>query len=224
MLHFVRLAFIFLAAIFLTDRGLLAQRKSDIGFFAGTSYYMGDINPSSHFYSPQIALGPLYRYNFNPRTSLRLTGIYHKLSADALDFSNPELISRNARFQGTYVDLAAMYEFNFIPYQTANRRMPYSLYMTGGLGYHLVLSSTVPANSHFTLPFGVGFKFNAGKKLSAGVELSSRKTFYDFIDGIENKLPDDNKPLFGNKDWYNFAGFFITYKIFNYREDCPTYD
>jgi hypothetical protein len=224
MRKFIRITFILLVTLFLTVSSILAQKKSDIGFFAGTSYYLGDINPSTHFYSPQIAIGPLYRYNFNPRTSLRFTGIYHELSADAMDFTNPDLVARNARFSGTYFDFAAMYEFNFIPYQTANDRMPYTFYMTGGLGYHMVLGSTVPSKSHFTIPFGVGFKFNVGKKLSAGIELSSRKTYYDFIDGIENRMPDNNKPLFGNKDWYNFAGIFISYKIFNFRDDCPAYD
>ena len=224
MLKFLRIAFILLVIYFISVSSLHAQKKSDIGFFAGTSYYLGDINPSTHFYSPKIALGPLYRYNFNPRNSLRLTGIYHGLSADARDFSNPLLIADESRFSGTYIDLASMYEFNFINYQTAKRRMPYTLYMTGGLGYHLVLGSTVPSNGHFTIPFGLGFKFNAGKKLSAGIELSVRKTFYDFIDGVENRMPDNNQPLFGNKDWYNFAGLFFTYKIFNYRDDCPTYD
>jgi hypothetical protein len=155
---------------------------------------------------------------------LRLTGIYHKLSADATDFENAELIATQASFSGTYMDVAAMYEFNFIPYKTANSKMPYSFYMTGGLGYHFILSSSVDSKSHFTIPFGVGFKFNAGKKLSAGIEWTARKTFYDNIDGIENRMPDDKNPLFGNKDWINFAGVFITYKIFNFREDCPTYD
>jgi len=207
---------------------LQAQRKADIGFFAGTSYYMGDINTNRQFYQPALAIGPLYRYNFNPRSSLRFTGIYHQLKGNDLDFTDPYKVARGASFSGSYIDLALMYEFNFLPYTTANRKLNYSLYIAGGPGYHIVMSSQnstgISPDNHFTIPFSLGFKFNAGKRLSAGIEWSPRKTYTDRIDGVENLTVDQQDHLVGNNDWYTFAGIFITYKIFKYREDCPTYD
>ena len=202
----------------------MGQRKSDIGLFAGTSYYMGDINLNQQFYAPGIAIGPVYRYNFHMRNSLRLSGIYHTLKGADADFNMPLQNARNASFSGSYLDFSAMYEFNFMPYKTSNRRTPYTLYIASGLGYHVVLNSDVPTNNHFTIPFSLGFKANAGKRLSAGIEWSPRKTFTDNIDGIENFTTESKLPLVGNKDWFTFAGIFITYKIFNYREDCPAYD
>lgn len=202
-----------------------SQRKADIGFFAGSSYYMGDINPSQHFYSPSLAIGPIIRYNFHFRSSLRLSGIYHKLRADDIDFTDTDV-----SFSGSFIDFAAAYEFNFLPYKTADRKENQSLYTGIGLGYHLALnhssSSGLEGGSHLTIPFSIGYKFNLGKKLSAGIEFSSRKTFTDNkIDGIVNPGMDDPKfHLVGNNDWYTFAGAFFTYKIFSYREDCPTYD
>jgi hypothetical protein len=212
--------------LFVSKQDSHAQRKSDIGIFAGTSYYMGDLNPSMHFYSPSFALGPIYRYNIHTRSAIRVSGIYHRLTGSDPDFNN----SSGASFTSDFVDLAATFEFNFLPYKSGNRKMKYSLYTAAGLGYNLLISgdpsTPEPASSHFTLPFSLGFKFNAGKRLSAGVEWSPRKTFKDnAIDGIINigELNSDFH-LFGNNDWYTFAGVFITYKIFNYREDCPTYD
>lgn len=207
-----------------TGDKLSAQRKADVGIFAGTSYYLGDLNPSKHFYSSQIAIGPVYRYNFHPRSSVRLSGIYHRLTASDLDFNHPYQLNRGAAFTASFFDLAAMYEFNFMPYQTANRRTKYSLYMAGGAGYHFVLLSDTETENHFTIPFSLGFKFNAGKRLSAGFEWSPRKTFSDMVDGTKNFHFEDQEFLLGNKDWYNFAGIFVSYKIFNYRDDCPTYE
>ncbi len=223
------LLFLLVIVFFFTGQQALdAQRKSDIGFFAGVAYYMGDINTNRQFYDPLIAIGPLYRYNFNPRTSLRFTGIFHQLQGTDMDFNNPYKQARGASFTGSYIDLAMMYEFNFLPYKTAERKTKYSLYIAGGPGYHIVLSSYTStgliSDNHFTIPFALGFKFNAGKRLSAGVEWSPRKTYNDRIDGVENFGTDNQYHLVGNKDWYNFAGIFITYKIFKYREDCPAYD
>lgn len=218
--------FFILALSLFFPLAMFSQRKSDIGIFAGASYYMGDLNPSKYIYFPRYAIGPIYRYNFEPRNSVRVSAIYHKLSGNTLNYGEPFVESLNTSFDATFVDASANYEINFLPYKTANRKMTQSLYLSAGLGYHFVLASTVPvAKSHFTIPFGLGYKFNVAKKLSAGTEVSVRKIFTDSgIDGVTNIASEQNKSLFGNKDWYTFAGIFITYKIFNYREDCPAYD
>ena len=203
-----------------------AQRKSDIGIFAGTSYYMGDLNPVKHLYSSGFAIGPIYRYNFDPRNSIRFSSIYHSLSGNSRDYGDPYVESLNSSFTTTFIDAAANYEINFIPYKTTNRKFNQSLYLSAGLGYHLVITPKFSLlKSHLTIPFGMGYKFNITKKMSAGAEVSVRKTFTDTgIDEITNISTGPNNTLFGNKDWYTFAGIFISYKIFNYREDCPAYD
>jgi len=199
-----------------------SQRKSDIGLFGGTSYYMGDLNPSKHFRTPGYAFGPIFRYNFEPRNSLRISAIYHTLKANTVGYGDPFVESLGSDFDAPFLDLAANYEFNFIPYKTANRKLKQSLYLSAGLGYHI--SRSPETRNHITIPFGIGYKFNVTKKMSAGAEVSVRKTFSDdAIDGQRNTGSDDFN-LVGNNDWYTFAGIFISYKIFNYREDCPAYD
>jgi hypothetical protein len=185
---------------------------------------MGDINPSRYFYSPGIGIGPIYRYNFDLRNSVRMSAFYHTLQANDLDFTDPFQVLRKSSFRASYFDAAAMYEFNFQPYKTSNRKFTHTFYLSGGLGYHFVITSNTSTGNHFTLPFGMGYKFNVTKKLAAGAELSVRKTFNDNIDGVENITMKGKKHLFGNNDWYTFAGIFITYKIFNFREDCPAYN
>jgi len=66
-------------------------------------------------------------------------------------------------------------------------------------------------------------KANLGKRLSAGVEVSMRSTFTDLLDGVANPGGEGVQTPVGNNDWYMFTGIFLTYKIFNYLNDCPTY-
>jgi hypothetical protein len=203
---------------------LHSQRKADIGIFGGASWYQGDIT-SLPFYKASPAFGVLYRYNVHDRISFRASAILHELSGNDLDFNEASNILRSSAFNSRFVDLAGTWEFNFLPYNTLSRKTKYTPYVFAGLGYQFLLSSDIPdAGNHFTIPFGVGVKLNIVKRLSAGMECTFHKTFTDNIDGIKNVTYDTNNNLLGNKDWYTFAGIFITYKVFKYREDCPAYD
>ena len=84
----VILAGLFLLFLFTTPQYTQAQRKSDIGLIGGTSYYLGDLNFTRHFYLPSAAGGAIIRYNLNPRNSLRLSGIYGSIKGDNLMLSD----------------------------------------------------------------------------------------------------------------------------------------
>ena len=151
------------------------------------------------------------------RNSLRAHLILYDLAGSGEIFGGTA-----AEFQSSFVDLGLDFEFNWWPYKTAYRKTKFSPYVTAGLGYGLNLSSE--GKSHLYLPFGGGVKANLWQKLSGGVEVSVRKVFSDKIDGVYN--PDDEgvQSTLGNSDWYMFTGIFLTYKIFNYNDDCPTYN
>ena len=194
------------------------QRKSDIGLMLGVPWYLGDLAP----YIPQPVLsppafGPMLRYNFNMRNALRARIVFYDLAASGEIFGGTE-----ADFHASFVDLGLDFEFNWWPYKTAYRKTKYSPYVSAGLGYSLNISGD--AVSHLYLPFGGGFKLNLGQKLSGGVEVTMRKSFTDLIDGVTNAGGEEVQTAVGNNDWYMFTGIFLTYKIFNFREDCPTYN
>ncbi len=89
----------------------------------------------------------------------------------------------------------------------------------------------------FAFPFGLGFKYSLNKRLGFAFEWGMRKTFTDYLDDVSKTyymngeninqndaaqvLSDptlDHKPGMQRgdpktKDWYNFAGITITYKI-----------
>ncbi|MEN8203823.1 MAG: DUF6089 family protein [Bacteroidota bacterium] len=194
------------------------QRKSDIGIMAAVPWYLGDLSPSiPQAYPLPPALGPILRYNFNMRNALRAHAVFYNLSGSGEVFG-----VREAEFQSSFVDLGLDFEFNWWPYKTAFRKTKYSPYVSAGLGYSLNISGE--SLSHAYLPFGGGLKLNLGQKLSGGVEVSMRKSFTDLIDGITNPGGEEVQTPVGNNDWYMFTGIFLTYKIFNFREDCPTYN
>lgn len=203
------------------------QRKADIGAMAGTSYYMGDINPGMPFYSPGISLGALYRRNFSSRYSLRFSANYVSLKGSDQDFPDREILFRNSvDFHTSLLDIASQVEFNFFPYKTTEDLWYGTPYIFGGVGYSFVLGYSaegigINAQNHLIIPFGVGYKLNVTRKLSAGVEWSFRKTFNDCTDGVVNPLGES---FLHSNDWYSIFGLFITYKFFNFAGDCPVYN
>jgi hypothetical protein len=193
------------------------QRKSDIGIMAAVPWYLGDISysmPQPVLFPP--AFGPIFRYNFNMRNSLRAHAVFYELAG-----SGEILGGTEAEFQSSFVDLGLDFEFNWWAYQTALRRTKYSPYVTAGLGYGIDLGGG--SVSHLYIPFGGGVKVNLGKRLSSGIEVTMRKTFTDMLDGVPNAGGDEVQTFVGNNDWYMFTGVFLTYKVFNYLNDCPAF-
>lgn len=194
-----------------------AQRKDNIGIFAGTSYYYGDINPDRLFYSPGLAIGGIFRYNINKRYAFRINGYFTRLSGDPDDFSDVvHDITPSSSFNRNIFDAALLMEFNFFPYLPEAKRWDYTTYISGGIGY--VSVSNIP----ITIPFGIGFKLNVTNTICTGLEWSFRKTFNDIIDNTENATNINS--IIHNNDWYSFLGIFVTYRFFNFTIDCPAYD
>ncbi len=205
-----------------------AQRKSDLGFIAGTDFYLGDINPDKIFLTPRYVFGPVFRYNFGARYSIRFQGVFANVVGNEDPERNITKRLSPINFSVNFINLATQVEYNFFDYKTGVKPGDWTPYIFGGLGYSVMVSSQVSPSgvtpdNHFTLPFGVGGKVNITRRLSAGLEWSLNKNFSDRIDGVVSPLPDSEKLLYGN-DWYSFLGLFITYKFFKFADDCPAYD
>lgn len=199
------------------------QKKSDLGFFVGTSYYLGDINPSKQFYSPSFAFGGLYRLALNRREVIRANIMYGQVKGNDKDFPNLYQQSRNASFSASMIDASVLFEFNFLPVVFQPRKINISPYTFVGIGYEIILSSSRNTKSHIAVPFGTGVKYIVNEKLTVGVEWSFRKTFQDGIDGVVNPGEKIYQSAINNKDWYSFAGIFITFRLFDKTGNCPVY-
>jgi opacity protein-like surface antigen len=219
---------VILFLIVITSSLSFAQRKADIGITGGTSYYQGDINPNKLFYKPRYNIGPMFRYNFNKRYSLKIKAVYANIAGSVQDFNFVvPPVNATTTFSANFVNVSAQVEYNFFNYITGLEAGKTTPYIFGGLGYSYVFSpglansNIAPSNKHVSLPFGIGAKINATKRLSFALEWSYNKTFTDKIDGFVSPLGETK--LFNN-DWYSFFNLCITYKFFKFAADCPAYD
>ncbi|MFW5725804.1 MAG: DUF6089 family protein, partial [Bacteroidota bacterium] len=67
-IHQIR--FFFTAALIFTLASSAWSQKSEVGFFFGTTYYLGDLNPLIHFSQSRPGFGALYRYNIDQNISV----------------------------------------------------------------------------------------------------------------------------------------------------------
>jgi len=201
---------------FLNTPALLGQ-KNELGVFFGGSYYLGDLNPGRQFAMTRIALGGVYRYNFNPHLSARLNGIFASVEGnDALIKYNED---RNLRFVSRVTELSGQLEINFLPFVAGNLDTPYSPYLFFGGGvFSFNPRAQLPDDegrlrwidlrklgtegqglegypdkyglvSHNFL-FGVGLKFNISRNITGGIEWGMRRTGTDYLDDVSTVYPD----------------------------------
>ncbi|GAP70939.1 outer membrane protein beta-barrel domain [Bacteroidales bacterium 6E] len=223
----------------------LAQKTADIGIWGGGSGYLGDLENTSlnDFTFPTI--GAYFRYNFHERAGVRAMLLSGNMAAEGIIQNHPWEFKKNVR------DFSLQAEINFLRYSTGNRKAAFSSYLTGGIGlmnyryeYDQAFMHTITPNTNKgtddesknviapSLPFGMGFKFNVGKRLGLGVEYQMRKLLDDRLDNLDDPLAhinNDNievtyRDRLHNNDWAGFLGLHLTYKIFLGKVPCPAYD
>lgn len=175
----------------------------EVGLAGGVVYYLGDLNPGTHFKNSQIAYGLLARYNINERWAVRLSGMRGKLEGSSLE--SEYMPSRNLAFESPVTDISLVAEFNFFPYFTGSRRTGITPYIYTGAGvtffnptaggqelrglgtegqnvgyegrkpYHL---------TQFNFPFGLGGKFSLNKRLCITAFWEMHLLFFDYLDDV----------------------------------------
>jgi hypothetical protein len=218
-----KIILVFISYLIIFQQNSIAEKKHEGGLFVGTSYYLGEINPSRQFYAPSLAVGAMYKLSLNKRDALRIHAYYGQFRGSDRDFNNQYQQNRNVSFSASLLDINAIFEYNFLPIHFNARQRAFSPFLFVGLGYEFILQSQNNIGNHFAVPFGVGVKYLVSKKVTVGAEWSFRKTFRDNIDGLENPGETKYKSSISNTDWYSFAGFFITFRLFDHSGDCPAY-
>ncbi len=212
---------LFLGILLLIGTNTIAQTYSELGVYGGSSFYMGDINPNSLFYNSKLALGGVFRYNFDTRYALRANVLFSDLSAADIDFNNQHQQKRNKSFATEIIDMSLQLEFNFQPFWVPKKSKTKKItpYITAGIGY-LASNST---KGGITIPMGLGTKFVLGKKLTLTTEWSFRKTFTDALDNLDDPNNMEKRNSLHNNDWASFCGIIISYRIFSNDSECHSY-
>ncbi len=191
-----------------------AQRGWEIGGWAGVSHYFGDLNTNFDLKRPGFAGGAVFRFNFNDRLCLKMSGNYGNISADDKTSTNVFEQRRNLNFRSVIVDGTGQFEFNFMPYNYFDKAEWFTPYLLGGLSvYHfnpqgkyngawydlrpLGTEGQFRGEEYYTtqmaLAYGGGFKIALTEVWSINVEISARKLFTDYLDDVSKTYPSMNE-------------------------------
>ena len=193
---------------------------NEIGFFAGGSNYIGDIGPEYYIYPNNFMGGVIYKWNMNPRISLRGTLTYVQIGSDDADATNRARQIRAIRFKNSLKEFAVGMEFNYFNYNLDNYKQtatPYLLLEIAAFNYNVVTAEPTPeqhqysSKTSFAIPFGIGYKTKLFQDFAIALEIRARYTFEDDIDYNNDQI---NSLTFGNpnsNDWYILSGISLVY-------------
>ena len=215
----------------------LGQTSIDLGVFGGGGTYLGDMTKIDFQKSVNPAYGAFLRYNFNPRYALRFNAVNGTIGAEGQFDKIPWSFNKNV------VDVSLLFEFNYLKYMVGDKQTPWSTFIFGGIGVQRytyknreseLLGVVDPDVKHSyggviapTIPFGLGVKYNLGKKWGVGFEAGMRKTLSDKLDdlddprsyvnsdGVQIKYTDQ----FHNNDWTSYVGIQLVYKIIGQNQN-----
>lgn len=245
------------------------KTSAEVGVFGGGSYYIGDLNRTKHFVYSKFAYGGIFRYNLSTRHSLRFTVNYGNVYGSDSESADSFQVNRNLSFKTHILELAFGMELDLFKYRINDMKYPISPYFFYQLAYARInpkvdfdgneialqplgtegQGTGIPGTkknhyklNQFTVPLGIGLKFNLRKRVAMSIEYGIRKTFTDYMDDVSgnyidvDQLAAFNGPLAaslsdrsletvgsnagrnrGNsatKDWYSFYGIMLTIKPF----------
>ena len=196
----------------------------ELGVFAGGSNYVGDVGLTTYIAPNEPALGILYKWNKSPRHSYRFSYTQSKISGDDLDSKEPGRNQRGYRFENSIKEVSLGLEFNFFDFNLHEVKRKVTPYVYSGISYfrydELYVSSGETLKDSGTgslaIPMILGIKSNVSPRIVIGLEVGTRYSFTDNLDGSNPK--DENLLKFGNinnNDWYVFSGLTLTYTFGN---------
>jgi hypothetical protein len=189
------------------------RRAFEVGIMGGGSYYIGDLNPTTHFKYSDWAAGLIMRYNLSTRHSFRLTVSYGNVYGDDAKSNDAFQQNRNLSFYSSIFEIAAGFELDLVKYRINDMKYPISPYFFYEIAYFrmnpkvknefgdeivlqelstegqgTILNSKRPYSlNQISIPLGIGIKFNLKKRLAISIEYGIRKTFTDYLDDVSGK-------------------------------------
>lgn len=190
---------------------------SELGITGGTTFYIGDINPTKHYPKhTHLAGGLMYRYNFNQHYAVRLQGLYGKVEAYDRESEDPLQRLRGLGFRSVIFEASALLEVNFFKYRGLTKdSRNWTPFVFGGLAYFHFNPQNLLDNTWYDLqplgtegqtvdggkpyslnqiciPFGVGMKFAITKKVDVQLEWGLRRTYTDYLDDVGGVYADNS--------------------------------
>lgn len=195
--------------------------RSEIGFMAGGTYYIGDLN-QRHFHHFNPAAQLLYRFNINARLAYRLNFTYGKIEGYDSESSDAYYKNRNLSFQTDLWELGSGMEITYFPFEVGNPRYRGTFYLmaelsltrinpktnfngslvelqplgTEGQGSNLSERGKY-ARVQLGVPIAIGARMTITKNIGLNVEYGVRFLFTDFLDDVGGASYQDPIELAG---------------------------
>jgi opacity protein-like surface antigen len=223
--------FLFLLLL-ITNITISKAQNIEAGLFLGTSLYNGDIdvNVKNAFQQMRPAVGIYGKYILSPAVAVKAQFYHGTLYGDEKKYPASDYRqTRGFSFESPINEISLQGEWHFLNldkgFAIDNGDPFVSLYAFGGLGGAFFNPTTnynepnpvkedvsldknaVYSKSTLALLGGVGAQFRLTDTWYLGAEMSVRKTFSDYLDGIS---------LLGGpkvKDYYYFMGLTVGYRF-----------
>lgn len=206
--------------VFLLAAGGAEAQKAEIGLLAGGSGYMGELNTHNYQRYSHPAFGALFRWNINPRNSIKFSFLHGTLQGSDATSGDPYQRSRNLYFRSPLNEFSAQFEFNFFRFNPLWGNEKFSPYLFAGISvfsFNPKARGTPPGTSEeawyelrelgtegqgltgqpdkyklaqAAIPFGIGLKLNIGRNWNLTGEMGYRATFTDYLDDVSGYYPD----------------------------------
>lgn len=200
---------------------------NEVGGGLGVFAYSGDLVRNFNLFYSKPAATVFYRRNINKVVSFRAGLTFGKIGAS--DQRKPIDIfaaQRKESFNLTLIEFSGAYEYHFLDWRDAKRRIRFTPYLFAGVGLFVFSGNKAKpvgySNAQVTIPFGGGVKYVLNPKWYLAAEFGLRKTFFDYLDNISGSDPSFKTYKQGNSfdnDAYYFVGITISRTF--YDIPCP---
>lgn len=182
--------------------------RSEIGFMAGGTYYVGDLN-KRHFHHFNPAAQLMYRYNIHSRLAFRANFTYGKIEAYDSESKEDFYINRNLSFETKLLELGAGMEITYFPFEIGNKRYRGTCYLLGELSFTRInpkadlngdlvelqplgtegQGSTLSTRGKYSkiqlgVPLAIGARVSLTQNIGLNLEYGVRFLFTDYLDDV----------------------------------------
>lgn len=255
-----------------------AQRRSgsnELGVFLGATNFIGDVGNYSIHIPKGLVAGLNYRHQFDDYYSFRAMFNMGSVANEDASSTLPDRQFRNLSFRSNVYEAGLLGEVNFLEYRPGSRKYKHTPYIFAGfaitwfnpqaeyngqwydlqpLGTEGQRTSANPSNYYslatWSIPFGLGYRWNINDNWSMALECGFRRTFTDYLDDVSGTYVDPeliraahgdvaaalsnrtNRPneLIGyargnnqTDDWYVFTGIQLYFELTPFVEKCANF-
>lgn len=200
-----------------TGNAQLSQ-NNEVGGGLGVLSYSGDLVRNFNLLYSKPAGTVFYRRNLNKVVSFKAGLTFGKIAAtDRRDPIDVFAARRDAAFNLTLLEFAGTYEYHFVDWRDAKRRIRFTPYLFGGAGLFVFSGNKAKqaaySNVQLSIPFGGGVKYVLNPNWYLAAEFGVRKTFFDYLDNVSGSDPSYKTFQQGNSfdnDQYFFVGITLS--------------